>query len=73
MKQATRIGDEVPTTAKGKTQWDPIPVTYTELLSKLIDGGFIVLVQWVPLRPPFPRWYDPNTHCDFFTVEILDI
>ena len=45
MKQVMRIGDEVPTIAKGKTQWDPIPITYTELLPKLIDGGFIVLVH----------------------------
>ena len=45
MKQAMRTGDEVPTGAKGKTQWDPIPVTYTKLLPKLIDGGFIVPVH----------------------------
>ena len=33
--------DEVPTAAKGKTQWDSIPITYIELLSKFIDSGFI--------------------------------
>ena len=51
--------------AKRKTQWDPIPVTYTELLLKLIDGGFIVPVHWVPFRPPFPRWYNTNVRCDY--------
>ena len=67
MKQAMRTRDEVPTAAKGKTQWDPIPVTCTELLSKLIDGGFIVPVHWAPLRPPFPRWYNANVRCDYHT------
>ena len=67
MKQATRIEDEVPTVAKGKTQWDPIPVTYTELLSKLIDDVFIVPVHWVPFRAPFSRWYNANVWCDYHT------
>ena len=58
-------GDEVPMAIKGKIQWDPIPVTYTELLSKLIDGGFIVSVHWVPLGPPFFRWYNANVGYDY--------
>ena len=45
MKQAMRTGDEMPMAVKRKTQWDPIPVTYTELLPKLIDGGFIMPVH----------------------------
>ena len=24
-----------------------------------------MLVQWVPLRPPFPRWYNANVRCDY--------
>ena len=47
-------------TGKDKIQWDPIPITYAELLPKLIDKGFIVLVHLVPLKPPFPRWYIGN-------------
>ena len=30
------------TARKRKDQWDPIPVTYTELLPKLIDNGSVV-------------------------------
>ena len=50
-------------TGTDKTQWDPIPITYTELLPKLINSGFIMPIHLVPLRPPFSRWYDVNVRC----------
>ena len=50
---------------KRKDQWDPIPVTYAELLSKLIDNGFVVPIQVRPHRSPFPKWYDVNIRCDY--------
>ena len=48
-----------------KNQWDPIPVTYAELLSKLIDNGHIKPIQAEPRGPPFPNWYDVNIRCDY--------
>ena len=48
-----------------KNQWDPIPVTYAELLPKLIDSGHIKPIQARPRRPPFPNWYDVNIRCDY--------
>ena len=52
-------------TGKDKTQWDAIPITYTELLPKLIKSGFIVPFYLAPLRPPFLRWYNANIRCDY--------
>ena len=46
-------------------QWDPIPITYAELLPMLIDNGSIVPIQGKPRKPPFPKWYDVNTRCDY--------
>ena len=46
-------------------RWDPIPITYAELLPKLIDDGSIVPIQGKPRKPPFPKWYDVNTRCDY--------
>ena len=46
-------------------RWDPIPIAYAELLPKLIDNGSIVLIQGKPRKPPFPKWYDVNTRCDY--------
>ena len=43
----------------------PIPITYAELLPKLIDNGSIVSIQGKPRKPPFPKWYDVNTRCDY--------
>ena len=50
---------------KRKNQWDPIPVTYAELLPKLIGSGHIKPIQARPRRPPFPKWYDVNIRCDY--------
>ena len=45
---------------------DPIPVTYTELLPKLLAEQLIALSCALPLKPPFPKSYD-NVHCDYHT------
>ena len=50
---------------KDKPRWDPIPITYTELFPKLVKSGHIKPVQSAPLRPPFPRWYNAHTRCDY--------
>ena len=44
---------------------DPIPVTYTELLPKLLAEQLIALSCALPLKPPFPKSYDPNVYCDY--------
>ena len=48
-----------------KPRWDLIPVTYTELFPKLVEIGHIEPVYFSPLRPPFPRWYNARTRCDY--------
>ena len=58
-------GDEVPTVVKRKIQWDPIPVTYTELFPMLVEIGHIEPFQLPPLTPPFPRWYNAHVRCDY--------
>ena len=52
-------------TRRRKDQWDPILVTYAELLPKLIDSGSVVPIQARPRRPPFLKWYDVNIRCDY--------
>ena len=50
---------------KDKPRWDPIPITYTELFSKLVKIGHIEPFQLAPLKPPFRRWYNTHTRCDY--------
>ena len=44
---------------------DPIPVTYTELLLELLARQLVALSCMLPLKPPFPKSYNPNVHCDY--------
>ena len=44
---------------------DPIPMTYTELYHKLVQGGLLSPVDIPPLQPPHSRWYNENVHCDY--------
>ena len=46
-------------------QFNPIPMTYTKLYSKLIQGGMLVPMSIPPIRPPYPRWYNKNASCDY--------
>ena len=41
------------------------PISYTELFPKLVRIGHIEPVQLAPLRPPFPRWYNAHTRCNY--------
>ena len=35
------------------------------MFPKLVEIGHIELVQLASLRPPFPRWYNAHTRCDY--------
>ncbi|MCQ7416361.1 hypothetical protein NP118_23425, partial [Salmonella enterica] len=48
-----------------QAQFDPIPMTYTELLPQLIQNHQLAPKPVAPLQPPYPRWYDPNARCDY--------
>ena len=50
---------------KDKPRWDPIPITYIELFPKLVEIDHIEPVHLAPFRPPFPRWYNAHTRCDY--------
>ena len=40
-------------------------MTYTELLPKLIASHTIMPVVLKPLTLPYPKWHDPNAHCEY--------
>lgn len=45
--------------------FDPITITYTELLPHLFQNWLLTPTPMKPLRPPYPIWYDPNTPCEY--------
>ena len=44
---------------------EPIPMTYIELLSMLIQGQLLARIPLTPMEPPYSRWYDANATCDY--------
>ena len=48
-----------------RAKFDLMPMTYTELYPKLIQGSLLVPVSIPPIRPLYPRWYNENASCDY--------
>ncbi|KAA0047385.1 RNA-directed DNA polymerase (Reverse transcriptase), Ribonuclease H-like protein [Cucumis melo var. makuwa] len=48
-----------------QTYFDPIPMSYTKLLPKLLKSHQVAIVPQEPLQPPYPKWYDPNVKCEY--------
>ncbi|KAA0036942.1 uncharacterized protein E6C27_scaffold86G00180 [Cucumis melo var. makuwa] len=46
-------------------RFDPIPMTYTELLPQLIQNRQLASIPMIPIQPPYPKWYDSNARCDY--------
>ena len=44
---------------------EPIPISYTELLPRLIQSQLVARVPLTPMEPLYPRWYDANASCDY--------
>ncbi|KAA0066096.1 uncharacterized protein E6C27_scaffold21G00870 [Cucumis melo var. makuwa] len=46
-------------------RFDPIPMTYTELLPQLIQNRQLAHIPMIPIQPSYPKWYDSNARCDY--------
>ena len=40
-------------------------MTYTKLYPKLIQLRSLVPMDIPPMQPPYPKWYNKNTRCDY--------
>jgi len=45
--------------------FDPIPMTYTELLPQLMKKSLIAPVPAQPMQPMYPKWFDLNAKCEY--------
>ncbi|XP_058729077.1 uncharacterized protein LOC131601309 [Vicia villosa] len=50
---------------RGRTTYDPIPMTYTELYPALVQKGLITTRAMPPPRNPPSRGFRPDLHCEF--------
>ena len=46
-------------------EFDPIPMTYSELYSKLFQDHMVAPIPEVPVKQPCPKWYNPNAQCEY--------
>ncbi|KAA0055069.1 RNA-directed DNA polymerase (Reverse transcriptase), Ribonuclease H-like protein [Cucumis melo var. makuwa] len=53
-------------------KFDPIPMTYTELLPQLIQNRQLTPIPMIPIQPPYPKWYDSNAQCDYHAGGVGD-
>ena len=44
---------------------EPIPVTYTELLPRLIQHQLLARIPTTHMEPSYPYWYVANATCDY--------
>ena len=40
-------------------------MSYTDLFHYLITNNLVAPVYLEPLKPPYPKWYDPDARCDY--------
>jgi len=48
----------------------PIPMTYTELLPDLVKNALMALCPTKVVQPPYPRYYDTNVKCEYYSGEV---
>ncbi|XP_052485151.1 uncharacterized protein LOC128040441 [Gossypium raimondii] len=48
-----------------RPQFTPIPMSYRELYRNLFDAHVVSPFYLKPLQPPYSKWYDANTQCDY--------
>ena len=48
-----------------RPRFDPIPMSYTKLLPKLIQNQLLVRTPSEPPKPPYPKWYEENASYDY--------
>ncbi|KAL5124258.1 hypothetical protein HKD37_02G004698 [Glycine soja] len=46
-------------------QFDPIPISDTELLPLLLQNSLVILIWVQPQESPYPRGYDAKAKCDY--------
>ncbi|TYK15865.1 uncharacterized protein E5676_scaffold637G00420 [Cucumis melo var. makuwa] len=40
-------------------------MSYTKLSPQLLKSHQVAIIPQEPLQPPYPKWYDPNTKCEY--------
>ncbi|KAF1892770.1 hypothetical protein Lal_00042664 [Lupinus albus] len=55
---------------KRKSLYDPIPMSYAELLSQLFQRSLLTPIPSKKVEPPYPQGFNPYASCEYHTGEI---
>ncbi|GKV45996.1 hypothetical protein SLEP1_g53019 [Rubroshorea leprosula] len=50
---------------KVRQHFDKLPLSYTEVFKQLVATGLVTPVPMVPIKPPFPTWYNSQARCEY--------
>ena len=50
---------------KTEREFTPIPISYGELFKNLYNAHVVSPFYMKPIQPPYPKWYNPNTQCEY--------
>ncbi|KAF1876986.1 hypothetical protein Lal_00045130 [Lupinus albus] len=55
---------------KRKSLYDPIPMSYAELLPQLFQRSLLTLISSKKVDPPYPQGFNPDASCEYHTGAI---
>ncbi|GKU94816.1 hypothetical protein SLEP1_g8253 [Rubroshorea leprosula] len=50
---------------KVRQYFDKLPLSYTEVFQRLVVANLVTPAPMVPIKPPFPMWYNPQARCEY--------
>ncbi|GKV19447.1 hypothetical protein SLEP1_g29708 [Rubroshorea leprosula] len=50
-----------------RRHFDKLPLSYTEVFRQLVEAGIVTPIPMVPVKPPFPAWYNPQARCEYLS------
>ncbi|GKV43644.1 hypothetical protein SLEP1_g50907 [Rubroshorea leprosula] len=54
-----------PQQEKVRRHFNKLPLSYTEVFQQLVATGLVTPVPMVPVKSPFPTWYNPEARCEY--------
>ncbi|GKV17025.1 hypothetical protein SLEP1_g27583 [Rubroshorea leprosula] len=58
-------GINCPQQERVRRHFNKLPLSYTEVFRQLVAAGLVTPVPMMPVKSPFPTWYNPQARCEY--------